>query len=241
MAERDTYPFVSTSQRSVTRKADGVRVPIRAFRDGSLVQVDWKQALVAEGIVHKVTIGADTTPIQGGGGAGSIINMDRPDVGLNVPDGKTIIPLKIDLCTVPVPHAADDDEVEAFFGVQRQDTVVPVTTYVIETPYNCLTGLADTSVVNFYSGMQADVVMTTSGTDPAPTFDLCRAHEIAEYGDSTGWLIHNLTLQYRPDPAEIIEGPACLLGYWGGTNNCSAFATLMWAEFDSGNAKGFSA
>lgn len=241
MAERDTYPFVSTAQRSVPRKADGVRVPIRAFRDGSLVNVDWKQALVGEGIVHKVTIGSLTTPIRGGGGAGTIVDIDKPDVGLNVPAGKTIIPLKIDLQMLVTAMTTDADEAEAFFAVQRNDTVVPVTTFVTETPYNALTSLADTSGINFYSGMQSDVVMTTSGIDPSPTFDLARMFINYETITEVGVKSNRFDLTYRADPGDILEGPACLLGYWGGTRQAWAFVTLMWAEFDSGNAKGFGA
>ena len=95
----DALMKVLLRQKSVPVETDNAEGRLRASRTGELFTANWKQSLVMQGKVWRVTAG---TMIAGGdvslvtgGGDGTIIDQDQPEVAIGVPSGFFLIPLEI--------------------------------------------------------------------------------------------------------------------------------------------------
>ncbi len=209
---------------AVSRGSEGDDVFIRALRDGSLVMADWKQALILEGKAFTVTVGALTTPITGGG-QGTIIDLDQPDFLLSIPSGTSIMPIRIEVNIQQPLLAADADEVEVLLAVD-QDKAWDATGTWTTTPtiYNYNTLRSNASVCQARESASADT------TDPVLDIELARRVITADDQDSTGVLWGDMQMQYEPKNPPVINGPAMLIIYWGGTVETLAFANVTWIE-----------
>ena len=79
------------AQGSAVIAADGTYTAIRSTRAGQLFTADWKNELILAGLGFGVTIGSiaagGAEALITGGGAGTIIDSDQPDMPFCPPTG----------------------------------------------------------------------------------------------------------------------------------------------------------
>ena len=206
--------------RSTPEGTDG---KIWASRDGSLVNLPWKQALVAEGRVFNMTIGALSTGLVGGG-AGTVPELAEPEFIISVPSGACILPFRVDIQGTAADAVADHSTLEIILAVDTAKAWDGTGTATAETPVNMRTGYSRPSLCTCRSAFTAD------STAPTETMDLAREEvkiDLPANGE-TPIIVH---LLYEPDVSPLIVGPAQLWGMWGGTSALTGYAQIVWAEF----------
>ncbi len=202
-------------------------------RRGELYNMDWIQAAILEGFGFMANIGSFSTPIVGGG-AGTIVDLDQPEFGMIVPDGKTIIPIRMAIQLTTPLLATDADEAEALVFV---DTTAATVAAALDgtwantiTPKNMRIALTNkkSSTCTVKSVCSADT------TDPTESIDLI--HSVI-LGDVQGtpatalWTKHELLFEPKNPP--YIVGPASVFAYWGGTVAVNGFMQFAWLEIPS--------
>ncbi len=103
----------------VARVSEGGDVYVRSTRDGSLFMADWKQAMIMEGRGFMINVGALTAPITGGGTGSTKPDADSPDISILVPNGTSLLPIRVEIeVSLPV-IAATGNEVDILLGVDQ--------------------------------------------------------------------------------------------------------------------------
>lgn len=205
-----------------TNTADGTSGSVvDADRDGNLFSgPDWRQRAIAAGFGGRATIGAFSTPITGGG-AGTILDQDQPEVAISVADGYVMLIDEIRVqCHVPL-LATDADEVEILVALDRL-AVAAAGTATTEVVYNkrtnTLAGPAGLSVTSAY---------TANATNPTLDIELARKAITGDVqGTAANGMFTDLDLVYAPSLPDYIFGPACVYVYWGGTVAVTGFAQV---------------
>jgi len=210
---------------SVERVSEGAEVFLRMLRDGTLVSANWKQAAIFQGLGFMVNVGALSTPIAGGGN-GTVVDLDQPEFVVSVPSGVSIMPIRVEItCQLPL-IATDSDESELLLAVDQDSAWAADGTSTAETIYNMNTLKGTASRCSAISLVSADL------TDPV--LDLELMHRVA-LGDVQGTAANanwgQLFGLYEPVAVPVINGPAMLIGYWGGTVATTGFACAQWIEF----------
>ncbi len=185
----------------------------------AVLHADWRQALVARGYGWHVDVGAFSTPIVGGG-AGTVIDLDRPEFGLSVPTGYCLIPLRFHAEAKPGVQTTDAHETEIVFAVDRVAAWVGDGTVTAETPLNMRTNVATGCPVSAFSAATADI------TDPVLGYELGHSIQAQHFGDATGTEMANIRLLYEPLTSPFLLGPCAVYGYWGGDIAAAGFASL---------------
>lgn len=207
------------------RMADGKQdEPLWAGRDGALVNLPWKQALVLEGRVFTYTVGTLSTGIVGGGN-GTVLDIDQPEFLISVPSGTAIIPLSISIEGLAADAIADHSTLEALIAATIGSAWDGTGTATTETPSNLRTDSPRASACSCRSAFTADIT-----TAPVHTIDLAR-EEVKIDLPANGETPIIVRLDYTPEAAPVIVGPAMITGYWGGTSAVTGFAQVCWAEF----------
>jgi len=209
---------------SVQGESEGSDVFIRALRDGSIVNSDWKAAAVIGGFGHMVNLGTFSTPVAGGGSA-SVIDLDRPRYQLAVPNGICIMPLRIGV-HVQTGAPADGNEVEILIAVDQDASNSTGGTATAGTIYNMNTLSARASACTARHTFSA-----TMATDPV--LDLELARKVIEYDKAaSGEVAVICDLVYEPDSPPILNGPCALYVYYGGDAAVAGgYADIQWLEF----------
>ena len=190
---------------------------------------DWRMDAVRAGRGYHVDVGAFSTPIVGGG-AGTIITIDKPEFVLGVPAGTVIIPTRIHVVCEPPLIAADDNEIEILIAANIAAVPVSYGTATAETPTNMHTGSSNTS------GCTCKSATTGAITSPTLGMELAHAVKVADIvltGTAANAFWEDLSLLYEPITPPILVGPCTLLVYWGGTVATSGYAQVEWIEMAS--------
>ena len=190
---------------------------------------NWKQTQVFNGKAYQVSVGTFSTPIQGGG-AGTVLDQDQPELYISVPNGTAIVLSRIRVdCQTPL-IAADNDECEILVAVDGTQALTDGTG-TTETPVNFRIGASQTSLCTVKSAL------TVNTTNPTLSMEL--AHRVI-VGDVQGTpanaLWGSLWEEYEPQAAPVIAGPATVLVYWGGTVATSGFCSAEWIELSETEA-----
>ena len=211
--------------------AEGESQDVRLLRDGTMVVMDQDKAAILGGRGYSCIVGAFSTPAVGGGAGGTVIDIDTPELVLGIPSGTSI---KLTRCVVEVGlpvGAADDDEVDILIAVDQDKMNAQTSgTATAEVIYNMNT------LWTGASALYANSEYTATMTDPVLDLELMHATKVFELHSSTGVLWTNLTLNYEPRIPRVINGPAMVCVYWGGTVAASGFCTAEWLEFPSTEA-----
>jgi hypothetical protein len=200
---------------------------------GELFIADWIQAAILEGYGFIANVGSLSTPVVGGGD-GTVIDQDQPEFGMIIPDGKTIIPIRLAIQMTTPLLATDADEAEA---VAIVDTTAATVAAALDgtwanaiTPKNMRIALANRK------SSTCTVKSVCSGNTTNPTISIELAHAII-VGDMNGTPANALwtknELLYEPKNPPMIVGPASLFAYWGGTVAVNAFMQFFWLELPS--------
>lgn len=212
---------------SVARESEGNDVNLRGTRDGALFVADWKMAAIMEGRGFMVNVGAFSSPAVGGGVGGTALDTDGAELYVSIPTGTSILPLRVAVNMGLPVGAADEDEIDILLAVD-QDTAHTTGTYTTETIYNMNTLHSRSSSCTAKS--------EATGTMTSPVLDLELAHvtkvfELFSTAGSAGSHWTQSDLLYEPAAPPIINGPATLFVFWGGTKAASAFCDCQWLEF----------
>lgn len=190
---------------------------------------------IKKGYGRSVTVAAFSTPITGGG-AGTIIDQDRPEFVIGVPAGYCIRPLYIDVVLQAGISTADADETEALIAVDSLGLWTGDGTFTSEQPSNMRTDLDKGSACRVGSAF-ITINMTTTpgngGTAAAPVLDmeLARLVETADQaGVAANVAYRQRKLTYTPLYPPFLVGPCTLIIYWGGTVATTGFAIVQWVE-----------
>ena len=212
---------------SVQHVSEGADVYLKMLRDGSMATTDAIQALIYEGLGYMTFEGVLSTPAAGGGVA-AVVDADRPNLTLGIPDGYTMLLFRLHGQALTPLLATDADESEMVLGV-HVGTKITVAAATALTPRNLKTGLG--------SGSQIDAQKTHStNIATSPTLEMELAHAIA-VGDMNGIpanaLWGYLDLLYEPRYVIPIKGPSTVIFYRGGTVATTGFTQAFWIEAPS--------
>ena len=186
---------------------------------------DWKMNAIRDGRGFHVTVGTLTTPIVGGGN-GTIIDLDQPEFALSIPDGTTVLPIRIHVQCEPPLIAADSDIEEIIIAFDK-DIAIAGGTAAAETAFNMFDGHERTSLCTAKSAYTANCT-----TEPTEDWELARAQLLGDVqGTAANALYHKLDLLYEPSAPPLLRGPSTLLIYWGGVVAMSGFAQVEWLEY----------
>lgn len=198
----------------------------RGVPPGAKFTVDWEMSAIRDGRGHHVTVGSFSANVTGGGD-GIVVDLNQPEVVISVPDGTSILPIRIDVqCQVPL-IATDADESEIIIGFDKDAAWDTTGTSTEETTVNMRTTHGATSKCSCESAFTADI-----STSPALDYELARAVATADVqGSATNANWYELRCLYEPSVPIIADGPCMLLVYWGGTVQTTGFAQVEWLEF----------
>lgn len=212
---RRLAPSRETASSSVSKQVD-------ADLAGNVFTNDWIQREIDAGNAEGFQVGALTTPIQGGG-AGTIIDLDQPEVNINVPSGKTLYLLRAEIeCELPADQDGDVQEIVLGYdnaGVTNASSA----TGTVTTPKNLRS-----DIVGGLLGPTAVVTAGTVNQSANPTVqEIDRAQEVTNIVTS-GITQGVLALRYEPRHPRAFVGPCVVLAYWGGTQAMSGFAQFEY-------------
>lgn len=210
---------------SIARQSEGNDVYLRALRDGSLIQSDWKQAAVMAGYGFMVNVGTFSSGVLGG--ESSIIDIDSPNYVLDIPNGTCIMPLRIGV-HVQAGTVSTQEECEILIAVDQDTGWDGTASATTDSIYNMNTLCGATSRCRSRS-----VFTDTFTTTGDPVLDIELARKVLEWDvTGTGAIGMDVDLVYEPKNPPIINGPAMLIIYWGGDNAVvGGFADIQWLEF----------
>jgi len=196
---------------------------------GAAILTDWRQAMIARGFGWNVTVGSFSTGIVGGGN-GTVLDQDQPELAVAIPTGTALIPLRVQVsCHTPL-IAADEDEAEILVVADRTqlaDTTAASGT--VETPLNMRS--------DKIGGCPCPVLSAvTVNLSPNPALSMELAHEVINAdvnGIAANALWGKLSLDYQPISPPFILGPAGFYVYWGGTVAVDGFAAVDFLAIPS--------
>ncbi len=183
---------------------------------GSALAADWRQALIARGFGWLIDVGALTTPIVGGGN-GTVVDLEQPELAINVPSGYAMIPLRIAVeCELGL-QTTDSHESEILIGVDRTQ-VQTAGTSTAEVPMNLRTDITAAAPFTCFSAYTADGVA-------APVIrELARKQGLTDaQGVAATLNVYIFDLVYEPLQPPIIIGPAHIAVYFAGAIAVSGF------------------
>jgi len=214
-----------TAKRKPEFQLENSEGDLWGITSGAPVLGDELQQLVNAGYGYHVTVGAFTTPIVGGGGDGTIIDADRPELSISVPSGTAIIPLRISV-QLELPADADAKVEEILIAADRTAaSTSSSSTGTAETIFNMRTDNARSSGCTVISA-------GTSNMGTAPTLGLELARKQMKVNVLTDGITQGVVdLTYEPKVPPIIVGPAAVYVYFGGdTTVPSGFIQAEWVE-----------
>ena len=192
---------------------------------------DFLQDAVLSGYGYGITIGALTTPIVGGG-AGTVIDLDQPELVLSVPDGTTMLLMHVGF-QLEMPADVEGEIHEIILTADRSAAAGGLAgNGTDENEFNLLTNRGS-------KGARVDAwsAMTSNITAPTDDFVLTRRQIITQVLTS-GILSTEFRFDFDERPAIAFVGPAAVYGYWGGIQAISGFGEARWVEFDTSDLAG---
>jgi hypothetical protein len=200
---------------------------------GAALVADWRQAFIARGFGWLVDVGTLTTPIVGGG-AGTVLDLEQPELAINVPSGFAMVPLRIAAeCQIGL-QTTDAHENEIWFGFDRTQ-VQTAGTSTAESPANLRSDITSGCPFTAFSAYTADGIATpviTALARKAATTDL--------QGIAANLNVYQFDLVYEPLNPPVIIGPAHIAVYWGGDIALPGFAQATVLCFPSSLVNGLS-
>lgn len=208
---------------TVSRKSESESQFARMLRDGTLSMTNFIQAMILEGKGYQALEGAFSTPATGGGTT-AVIDQDRPNFSLGVPDGKAILPFRIHVVAQMPLLATDSDESEILIAVDK-GTKISVAAATAVTIYNLR------SDQPYASTCDAEKTHSTNiTTSPTLHMELGHAVKVGDVQTAVGTTWAGLELLYEPLAVPVLVGPCTLFVYHGGTVATTGFTVCQWIE-----------
>lgn len=195
-------------------------------RRTELITADWKTNLAMEGLVYRVTVG---TMVAGGietmitgGGNGTVVNGDQPEMGISVGLGYYLVPLEI-IVSTRCKLDADTNTANIMVIADRAAGIPSDGTKVTATPLNLLDG------GRAFPG-DAFTACTADMTDPTVSEIMAHASVMGnDNGTAANLSYPLLDLHYCPTVPEFIAGPCAVYVYWGGTQATAGLCSALFA------------
>ncbi len=201
-----------------------VREDVRVLLGAALV-ADWRQALIARGFGWGQEVGTLTTPVAGGGTGGTVLDLEQPQLVLNVPSGYAMVPLRISVETQIGLQTTDSHESEIWIGFDRTQVQANGTS-TAGSPYNLRSDIVATAPFTARHTYTADGVATPVITT------LARKQGLTDIqGTAATVNVYQFDLIYEPSNPPIIIGPANISVYWGGSIAVNGFAQAKVLAF----------
>lgn len=197
--------------------ADGQFLSPQLTRDGAIVEAPYALARAIEGLVYHANIGGANTPVSF---AKTTYDADQPQLVIDVPSDKAIIPLGI---KVALQDSAGTDNI---VRVAASTVNVGAGTSTTVTPTNLNVGNSNTSSCSAYS------LYTGNGTDPATGTLTWLDTWVYAFADTQGaaHMLHQVDFLNNGGPV-VIQGTGSLVVYIVGTSTASAgYASVTWVE-----------
>lgn len=214
-------------QQGPSVSSDGQLRDLTGDRLGSLFTAGWKERLILGGYGYTVSVGSVSAggdvALVTGGGAGTTIDSDQPELIVSVGTGYFLVPLGF--------HAAAQVDLDADAEVGNILLFADITQAVAATG---VTGTAAT-VVPMIDGGAASVAygwhtVTGDVTDPVASLVLGYATvRNADNGTAGNSVDVSLRLDYDPSYPRFLAGPCSIVACWGGTAAVTASAILDFA------------
>ena len=189
--------------------------------------LDWRQRAIRDGKGFNVTVGALSTGILGGGN-GTVLDADRPELMISVPSGYILIPMSVGVQTTVAPAVANHNINEILVAADIAKASDGVGTMTTETAYNLRRDSSITTACTVYSAFTANCTL------PVLAMELARAEQIWNL-DAAGQTGTKFDLLWTPDPSPMLAGPCCLIVYFGGTTATIGYCQANWVEFRVGD------
>lgn len=206
---------------------DGNDVDVRMTRMQQVFTANWREELLMGGYCYSVSVGGISAggdaALVTGGGAGTVIDSDQPEVIVSVPSGYYLIPLEFQASAqVDLDADAEVGNILLFADVTQAVAATGVTgTAGTAIP---MLGGGPSSVARIWHTITADI------TDPIASmvlaYETVRGAEVTAAGES----VVKLSAFYQPMTPPLLVGPCSVVACWGGTAAVTAIATLKWAE-----------
>ena len=206
----------------------------RMSKLGALWIADWKAQLVAAGLVYSVhigtlTAGADVGLIVGGGN-GTTVDSDQPELIAGVDAGYYLIPLELHaICDMDVDADGEYGEILFFADRSQAPPTTASGTPGVVTPNNQLDGGA-AFPGRCFGGVTTDI------TDPVMSefIDLVYVNtsEFVSNGSATNLtngIAHSLRMDWVANKPKILAGPCGLVVCFGGTAAVNGMINLELA------------
>ncbi len=228
--EVDATTQAVAQQQDAALSQDGLRRALRSTRAGQLYTADWKTELVQAGYAFNVTVGgvsagANVLLITGGGN-GTTINSDVPEMAIGTPAGYFHVPLGF-TCSIQQDFGnadADEANIILFADLEKRIPAPVIASSTLETPLNLLDGGPDSVSRAMSACHTADIA------DPVCTVLLAYSTiQAAQVGaDST--VVGKLKCNFDPSFPSLFKGPCSVVACWGGTTAATGLASYTWAE-----------
>jgi hypothetical protein len=199
---------------------------VRMTRSQQLFTSDWKQELLLAGYVYTFSVGtlsagADVSPVAGGGN-GTTIDEDQPELGFGVPTGYTLIPLSCKFAgQVDIDADAEVGNVVLFADLAA--TIPTDGTKTAVSPINLLHGATD------YPGT-AFKQATADITDPTVSLILdYKTVRAMDAGVAASEFPVDFSMNYEPALPPHFIGPCSVYLCWGGTAAVNGMANVTFA------------
>lgn len=199
--------------------SDNQFMALRSIRDGSLVVVDFKQALIGEGRGYIVQIGTEDAPVNSTGA----IDDELAYMLVDVPTGTTILPI---FAQVVVGTWTTSSLVN--FMVEVDNAKVRYTSGgTAFTPLNLRANSSNTSNCAAYVG---DGLIPTTKT-VGGSLELYRESLEVNVGDAADY---QPKMEYIPVVSPVLVGPCSLLIHHGAsTADTTSYGNVQWVEVPS--------
>lgn len=199
---------------------------------GALYTADWRTQLVLAGKVWTTGIGtlsagADVGLIVGGGN-GTTVDSDQPELILGVDAGYYLVPMEINvMCDMDADADGEYGEIVIFADTAAAPPTSATGTPGTLTPVNCIDGGAGFPG-RAYGGVTTDL------TDPTMGIWLTgRYFNTADNGTAASALGQDLNLYYKPEYPRFIAGPCSLVVCFGGTAAVNGMISATFAAVPS--------
>lgn len=200
---------------------------------GGLVGIDWLQMMIARGYGWYAKLGGLSTGVTGGG-AGTVLDVDEPELAFNVPRGYVCVPLRIAVQINPIETSTTDlDESEILIcadqGSQggRAGFVDPTSGATPFQPLNMRsdigTGCPLTCFHTVTTALVRDEGVTAGSNPPVENMELARWSNKWDNQSAVGIVQATDNLVYEPKNPEFLVGPSALFVHFGGTVALTGF------------------
>ena len=225
----NAYLRGTAKQRNREIAGEGQDVAAAFSRARQLFTADWKTELILAGYGYGVNIGdlanaGGDVALLTGGGAGTVIDSDQPEMAVGIPDGYFGIPLFFQLSAkVDIDADAEIGNIALFVDTAKTIPVPIAASSTVVTPVPLLGG-------GPAAAGDAQTIVVTDITDPVASLNLgywsTRGSEVTAAGES----MVTLNALFNPDFPQIFKGPCSFLMCFGGTAAVTAGGVFLYAE-----------